>query len=76
MERQVARGRIVPCRVFSRQISRVGAKWMSGERIAEAWMSGRVRCVFGSFGVVGIARAEDRRARPPASLKRREKGGV
>ena len=43
MARQSARGRIVPARVFSKLIRRVGQAWMSVDVTAWRRMSGRVR---------------------------------
>lgn len=43
MARAAERGRIVPARVFSRQISRVGQAWMSVLVMVCFFMSARVR---------------------------------
>ena len=69
MARASERGRIVPARVFSRQIRRVGQAWMSVLVTVCFRMSASVRwCLF--EGWIGIARAPEREARPPASLDR------
>lgn len=43
MARASERGRMVPARVFSREMSRVGQAWMSVERMVWCWISERVR---------------------------------
>lgn len=61
------RGRTVPARVFSRQMRRVGQAWMSELVMVCFLMSERLRwCVL--EGVMGMASAPEREARPPASL--------
>ena len=73
MEAAQEKGRMVPARVFSRQMRRVGQAWMSVEVMVWALMSLRVRWWL-LAGVTGMARAEERLARPPASLGFREIG--
>ena len=63
----MVKGRIVPARVFSRQMSRVGQAWMSVEVIVCFLMSERVRWWL-LLGWIGRANAPEREARPPASL--------
>jgi hypothetical protein len=67
MARQEERGRMLPLRVFSREMSVVGQAWMSVEVMVWVRMSERVRWWL-LEGVKGIARAPLREARKPASL--------
>ena len=67
MARQEERGRMLPLRVFSREMSVVGQAWMSVEVMVWDFMSERVRW-WALEGVMGIARAPLREARKPASL--------
>jgi len=67
MARQEERGRMLPLRVFSREMSVVGQAWMSVEVMVWVLMSERVRW-WALEGVMGMARAPLREARKPASL--------
>lgn len=69
MARQEERGRMLPLRVFSREMSVVGQAWMSVEVMVWDLMSVRVRWWL-LEGIIGIARAPLREARKPASLGR------
>ena len=62
---------MVPARVFSKPIRRVGQACTSSEMIALDLMSANVRwCPF--EGRIGIANAPENEAMPPASLIRSE----
>ena len=67
MARQSERGRMVPPRVFSREMSRVGAKWSSSSRMACFWTSERVM-LWSFAGVTGMGIPPLILAIPPASL--------
>ena len=60
------RGRMVPWRVFSRLMMRVGHAWISSEMMALALMSARVRWWL-LLGRTGMIIAPERLETPPAS---------